>query len=93
MSAHAPAVSAVMARICLLWRANTGAELGIHAETGMPQVSWWGAVSRIRQLPAHRPASPLHLPGSRRWPQTNHSWFVAVGTAAVGLRGPPPDGT
>lgn len=89
LGAHAPALSAVMARIHLLWHGNTGAELGTDPATGIPRLSWWGGppLARVASLLTD-PASPLRVPGSRRWHRSGHAMFVGVGDAAVGLRGP-----
>ncbi len=89
LSSHAPALSAIMARLHILWHWDTGVELGTDPATGIPQLSWWGgpALGYVISL-LTEPSSPLHVPGSRRWHRTNHAVFMGIGDAAVGLRGP-----
>jgi hypothetical protein len=92
LASHAPALSAVMARIHVLWRyLDTGLELATDQATGIPRLSWGSGppLGEVAHLLAEA-SSAIHVAGARQRKQGSHSVFLSVDDAAVELRGPQP---
>jgi hypothetical protein len=85
---HAALLSAMMARIGILWRHwENRAELIVSPSTGSPQLSWWEGPSaeRLAQLLTN---SAIGIEGARRVRMGSHELCVVLGESALELRGP-----
>jgi hypothetical protein len=93
MAAHAPVLSAVMARIHVLWRHwDTGLRLAVNPVTGLPRLSWdrGPALASIAHLLAD-PSSAICVPGTRLRHRRAGTIVLSIGGAALEFRGPADD--
>lgn len=85
---HAPVLSAIMARIHVLWRYwDNGAELDLNLATGRPRLSWWegpGTEDLARLLVA----SDIEITGARWGYGPDHTLVAALRSSRLELRGP-----
>lgn len=91
LSHHAPLLSAIMARISLLWRYwDNGSELDINPISLRPRLSWWAGPSSatLVKLLKDSPISVKCLSVSRVDTNTRILW---LGDSALELRGPSRD--
>ncbi len=86
LARHAPVLSAVMARIHLLWRRwRHGAELDISPATGLPRLSWWAGDRRARAAARRLP----HRSRRAQWMYgQENTLFITLDGAWLELRGP-----
>lgn len=88
---HAPLLSAIMARISLLWRYwDNGSELDVNPISLRPRLSWWAGPSSATfvDLLSNSPISVAGLHASRIDTNTRIIW---LGDSALELRGPSRD--
>lgn len=85
---HAPLLSAVMARINILWQHwGNRAELDINPFTGRPRLSWWAGPS-MRSFVRLLTDSPIEI-RSARWSHSGDSCLMLiVDDSRLELRGP-----
>lgn len=90
LARYAPPLSAVMARIELLWgESDSSAELDVNHLNGVPRLSWWAGLSHS-ELAAMLTKNPImKVAGARSLPGDGHGQTMLwVDDAALHLRGP-----
>lgn len=92
LAEHAPVLSAVMARIHILWqhwRTGTQLQLGANPVTGLPRLSWSSGPSAeaIGELFTSR-ASAIRVSGARLRDASTGVSILTKGDSAVELQGP-----
>jgi hypothetical protein len=91
LARQAPALSAVMARIHVLWRHwSNGAELDISPATGLPRLSWWAGPG-TGELARLLVASPIEANGAQWMHGPEHSLVITLDGSRLELRGPARD--
>ena len=88
LAAHAPALSAVMARIHSISYFNTAAELEIKPLNGCPRLSWWGKPSLNRFVALLTTDDLKKVYGAKSMPAGHDSHVLHLDGAALELRGP-----
>jgi hypothetical protein len=90
---QAPVLSAVMARIHVLWRHwRNSAELDISPTTGLPRLSWWAGpgTSELARLLV---ASPIETDGAQWMYGQDNTLVITLDGSRLELRGPARDQT
>jgi len=88
LASHAPVLSAVMARIDVLWRHwCNGAELDINPSTDLPRLSWWGGLSTLN-LARLLISSDIEVVGAQWLYGQGHTLVIALHDSRLELRGP-----
>jgi hypothetical protein len=91
LGCHAPVLSAVIARIHILWRHwRNGAELDINPATGLPRLSWWDG-PRTKGLARLLVASGIEVTGAQWDYGQENSLVIVLGSSRLELRGPADD--
>jgi hypothetical protein len=87
-ASHAPVLSAIMARIHVLWRYwSNGAELDLNPATDRPRLSWWDGLG-TKDLAQLLVASDIEIAGARWRYGPDHTLVVALRSSELELRGP-----
>lgn len=88
LSRHAPILSAVMARIHILWRHwRNGAEMDISPTTGLPRLSWWAGPD-TDEFARLLVASPIEAGGAQWMYGHENSLVIVLDGSRLELRGP-----
>ena len=88
LSRHAPVLSAVMARIHILWRHwRNGAEMDISPATGLPRLSWWAGPD-TDEFARLLVASPIEAGGAQWMYGHENSLVIVLDGSRLELRGP-----
>ena len=88
LAGHASVLSAIMARIHVLWRYwGNGAELDMDAAAGCPRLSWWDGPS-TEDLARLLVASDIEIAGARWVHGPDHTLVIALSGSRLELRGP-----
>lgn len=91
LSRHAPVLSAVMARIHVLWRHwRNSAELDISPATGLPRLSWWAGPD-TDEFARLLVASPIEADGALWMNGQENSLVITLDGSRLELRGPARD--
>jgi hypothetical protein len=88
LARHAPVLSAVMARIHLLWQhCRHGAELDISPATALPRLSWWAGPG-TDELARLLVASAIEARGAQWMYGQENTLVITLDDARLELRGP-----